>query len=52
MGDSASGRLALYVGWSYDDNYTGCPHGFDRVAPAASVARRSRADRLRVLKTP
>jgi acetyl esterase/lipase len=31
--------------------HPGCPHGFDRVAPAASVTRRSRADRLRVLKT-
>jgi acetyl esterase/lipase len=27
----------------------GCPHGFDRAAPAADVTRRSRADRLRVL---
>jgi acetyl esterase/lipase len=30
--------------------HPGCPHGFDRVAPAASVTRRSRADRIRVLK--
>jgi acetyl esterase/lipase len=27
----------------------GCPHGFDRIGPSASVVRRSRADRLRVL---
>jgi acetyl esterase/lipase len=27
----------------------GCPHGFDRVGPAADVVRRSHADRLRVL---
>jgi acetyl esterase/lipase len=29
--------------------YPGCAHGFDRVAPAADVVRRSRADRLRAL---
>jgi acetyl esterase/lipase len=29
--------------------HPGCPHGFDRVAPAADVVRRSRADRIRVL---
>ncbi|MET9819085.1 alpha/beta hydrolase [Streptomyces sp. NPDC006355] len=29
--------------------HPGCPHGFDRLAPQADVARRSRADRLRAL---
>jgi acetyl esterase/lipase len=29
--------------------HPGCPHGFDRAAPASDVARRSRADRIRVL---
>jgi acetyl esterase/lipase len=29
--------------------HPGCPHGFDRAAPGADVARRSCADRLRVL---
>jgi acetyl esterase/lipase len=29
--------------------HPGCPHGFDRAAPAADVVRRSRADRLRVI---
>ena len=31
--------------------HPGCPHGFDRVAPTASVTRRSRADRLRILQS-
>ncbi|MEV0275819.1 alpha/beta hydrolase [Streptomyces sp. NPDC050610] len=30
--------------------HPGCPHGFDRLAPAADIVRRSRADRLRVLR--
>jgi len=29
--------------------HPGCPHGYDRISPATGVARRSRADRLRVL---
>jgi acetyl esterase/lipase len=31
--------------------HPGCPHGFDRAAPGADVVRRSRADRLRVLRS-
>ena len=29
--------------------HPGCPHGFDLIAPGADVARRARADRLRVM---
>jgi acetyl esterase/lipase len=31
--------------------HPGCPHGFDRVAGGADVVRRSRADRLRALRS-
>jgi acetyl esterase/lipase len=31
--------------------HPGCPHGFDRAAPHADVVRRSRADRLRALRS-
>ena len=31
--------------------HPGCPHGFDRLDPTADVVRRSRADRLRVLRS-
>jgi acetyl esterase/lipase len=31
--------------------HPGCPHGFDRAAPCADVTRRSRADRLRALRS-
>ena len=30
--------------------HPGCPHGFDRIAAGADVVRRSRTDRLRVLR--
>jgi acetyl esterase/lipase len=30
--------------------HPGCPHGFELIAPDSAVARRARADRLRVLK--
>jgi acetyl esterase/lipase len=30
--------------------HPGCPHGFDRITPGADVVRRSRADRLRILR--
>jgi acetyl esterase/lipase len=30
--------------------HPGCPHGFDRAAPGAAVARRSRTDRIRALR--
>jgi acetyl esterase/lipase len=30
--------------------HQGCPHGFDRVAPNASVSIRARADRIRALQ--
>jgi acetyl esterase/lipase len=30
--------------------HQGCPHGFDRVAPNASVTRRARADRIRAIR--
>ena len=29
--------------------HPGCPHGFDLIAPAADIARRARADRLRAM---
>ena len=31
--------------------WPGCPHGFDRISPTADVAIRSRADRIRILKS-
>ena len=31
--------------------HPGCPHGYDRVDPSIPVAQRSRADRLRVLRS-
>jgi acetyl esterase/lipase len=31
--------------------HPGCPHGFDRLSAGADVVRRSRADRLRVLRS-
>jgi acetyl esterase/lipase len=31
--------------------WPGCPHGFDRISPTAEVVIRSRADRIRILKS-
>lgn len=43
-------RRAAAAGTSVELHvHPGCPHGFDRAAPGTDVARRSRADRLRVL---
>jgi acetyl esterase/lipase len=40
---SAGSSVELHV-------HRGCPHGFDRVAPNASITRRARADRIRVIQ--
>jgi acetyl esterase/lipase len=39
---AAGGSVELHV-------HPGCPHGFELIAPDSAVARRARADRLRVL---
>jgi acetyl esterase/lipase len=45
-------RRVAAVGTSVELHvHPGCPHGFDRITPGADVVQRSRADRLRVLRT-